>query len=100
MRILANRIVTFVALIAFAVPVALALVFSFDVEIRNKRDVAVKIELNQYHSAGFNGTRPLVLTDDLRIKTETVEIPPGDSRFVRFDSGTGRLAATVESFGR
>jgi len=84
-----NRFALLVALLTFVVPLAFALIVSFEVEVRNTRDVPAKIELAQFHSEGFNGTRPLAFSDDLKIIEKTIEVPAHESRIVEFNSAGG-----------
>lgn len=69
--------------------VAVAMTIGYDVKIKNHLSVPVIVELAQYHSEGFNGTRPKQFTDDLKINARALSLQPGESQSVHYNSASG-----------
>ena len=61
----------------------------YPINIVNLADVAVTIEMSQFHSKGFDGTRPLHFTDDLLIDTRHVSLRPGEKKEVTVTDAAG-----------
>ena len=62
---------------------------NYSINIVNLADVAVTIEMSQFHSEGFDGTPPLHFTDDLFIHTRQVSLRPGEKKEVVVNDAAG-----------
>ncbi len=60
-----------------------------EVVIVNPFAVSVVIEISQYHSEGFDGTRPRAFTPNLLIETRSISIDPNERVTVVFRDGGG-----------
>jgi len=78
-----------VGLLLISSSTALAMTFGYDVEIQNQLSVPTKVEIAQYHSEGFDGTPPKNFTDNLKLGTKFVVVPPGETRTVHYNSAAG-----------
>ena len=87
LRMNALRIIVWLVLVLPIV--ALAMTIGYDVKINNHLSVPVKIEIAQYHSAGFDGTRPKQFTEDLKIRTRVISLQPGELKTVHYNSALG-----------
>ena len=83
---LLRNIIGFVLLLPV---VALAMTIGYDVKINNHLSVPVKVEVAQYHSEGFNGTRPRQFTEDLKISARVISLQSGESQAVHYNSASG-----------
>lgn len=61
----------------------------YDVKIQNHLSVPAQVEVTQYHSEGFNGTPPQHFTDDLKLGTKLIVLPPGESQTIHYSSASG-----------
>lgn len=66
-----------------------ALTIGYDVVVQNMLSVPVTIELSQYHSERFNGTRPSKFTEDLLIYKKQILLAPNSSQSVHYTSASG-----------
>ena len=60
-----------------------------EVVIFNPFAVSAVIEVSQYHSEGFDGTRPRAFTPNLLIETRSISIGPNERITVVFSDGGG-----------
>ncbi|MEK7763588.1 MAG: hypothetical protein AAB433_18585 [Nitrospirota bacterium] len=63
--------------------------FGDDIEIQNQLTVTAEIEISQYRSEGFNGTRPNAFTEKLRLSTKSFQVLPGETLKVHYNDATG-----------
>ncbi|MGQ0709398.1 MAG: hypothetical protein ACT4NV_06560 [Rhodoferax sp.] len=67
----------------------MALTFGYDIQIQNELSAPAKVEISQYHSEGFDGTRPKAFTENLRLSTKSILVPPMKTIKVHFNDATG-----------
>jgi hypothetical protein len=89
MRAYVTLIVTILWLVLAIPSSALAMTIGYDVKIQNLLLVPAKIEVTQYHSEGFNGTRPKRFTENLKLGAMVVLLQPGESKIVHYNSASG-----------
>ena len=62
---------------------------NYDVVITNTINVPVVIEINQYHSKGFDSKPPLEFTKDLILETQRLSLKPGERKTISFNDAAG-----------
>jgi len=67
----------------------MATIFGYDVKIQNRSSELIKIEVAQYHSEEFDGSRPEQFTENLKIKATVISLQPGETQVVRYNSASG-----------
>lgn len=68
---------------------AVALTIGYDIQIQNELSIPAKVEISQYHSEDFDGTRPKAFTENLRLSTKSFLISPGETIKVHYNNATG-----------
>jgi hypothetical protein len=68
---------------------ALALTFGYAIQIQNELAVPAKVEIEQYHSEGFDGKRPKAFTENLRLSTKSFLVPAGETLKGHYNDATG-----------
>ncbi|WP_157131704.1 hypothetical protein [Piscinibacter gummiphilus] len=64
-------------------------VVEFEVLVANQTANPVVVEIGQFHSHGFDGTRPKAFTPDLLIQQQVLPLSAGEVRKIKFNSGAG-----------
>jgi len=81
-----------------ATPVVTALIIScglvacvkgYNVRVTNHLDTPATVGISQYHSPGFDGTRPKEFTDALRVQQQMYTFAPGEARTLSWHDAQG-----------
>jgi hypothetical protein len=70
-------------------PYVFAISYSYEVKIINTLPTRARLDVTQYHSTGFDGTRPKEFTDKLKLDTKTIELTPGETKTISFSDAAG-----------